>query len=66
LLLWGKWIKISKYLQATFRNIVETTVSMTERLLPKSIHSVTPQGFDLKAALFIMAVSLNYLWLQFG
>ena len=38
------------YLQATIRKIVETTGSMIERLLTKSIHSVTPQGFELKSA----------------
>src|SRR5205823_2135303 len=30
-----------------------------EQLLPKSIHAVTPQGFELKVALFVIASSLN-------
>ncbi|GAP18877.1 hypothetical protein LSAC_02775 [Levilinea saccharolytica] len=50
------------YIQTTYRKIVETTGSMTERLLPKSIHSVTPQGFELKVGLFVLAASLNFLW----
>ena len=28
-------------------------------LLPKSIHAVTAQGFELKVALFVIASSLN-------
>ena len=50
------------YLQSTYRKIVETTGSLIERLLPKSIHSVTPQGFELKVGLFVLAASLNFLW----
>jgi hypothetical protein len=49
------------YLQSTYRRIVETTGSLIERLLPKSIHSVTPQGFELKVGLFVLATSLNFL-----
>lgn len=36
----------------TVRKIVETTGSLVERLLPKSIHAVTAKGFELKVALF--------------
>ncbi len=50
------------YLQSTYRKVVETTGSRIERLLPKSIHSVTPQGFELKVGLFVLAASLNFLW----
>ncbi len=50
------------YLQSTYRKMVETTGSMIERLLPKSIHSVTPQGFELKVGPFVLAASLNFLW----
>ena len=50
------------YLQSTVRKIVETTGSLIERLLPKSIHSVTPEGFELKVGLFVLASSLNFLW----
>jgi hypothetical protein len=52
----------SFYLQSTYRKIVETTGSLIERLLPKSIHSVTSKGFELKVGLFVLAASLNFLW----
>jgi len=48
-------------LQAHYRKIIETTGSMLERVLPKSIHAVTAQGFELKVGLFVLAGSLNYL-----
>lgn len=56
---WPPWIV---YLQTTIRKMVETTGSLLERLLPKSIHSVKPQGFELKVGLFVLATSLNFLW----
>jgi hypothetical protein len=52
----------TQYLQCCYRKIIETTGSMIERLLPKSIHAVTARGFELKVALFVLACSLNYLW----
>ena len=48
------------YLQSRGRKIVETTGSLIERLLPKSIHAVTAQGFELKVMLFVLAVSVSY------
>jgi hypothetical protein len=42
--------------------MVETTGSLIERLLPKSIHAVTAKGFELKVALFVLACSINFLW----
>ena len=50
------------YFQAGIRKIVETTESLIERLLPKSIHAVTARGFELKVALFVLACSINFLW----
>ena len=50
------------YLQASVRKMVETTGSLIERLLPKSIHAVTARGFELKVALFVLAASINFLW----
>lgn len=50
------------YLQASIRKVVETTGSLIERLLPKSIHAVTARGFELKVALFVLACSINFLW----
>ncbi|HZV82296.1 MAG TPA: IS982 family transposase [Geobacteraceae bacterium] len=48
------------YLQARGRKIGETTGSLIERLLPKSIHAVTSEGFELKVMLFVLAVSASY------
>ncbi len=50
------------YFQHTIRKVVETTGSLIERLLPKSIHAVTTKGFELKVALFLIAASINFLW----
>src|SRR5256712_9830105 len=41
------------------RKRVETAGSLIAQLLPKSIHAVTSQGFELKVALFVIASSLN-------
>ena len=49
------------YLQARYRKIIETTGSLLERFLPKSIHAVTSQGFELKVVLFVLALSINAL-----
>jgi hypothetical protein len=50
------------YFQASIRKIIETTGSLIERLLPKSIHAVSAKGFELKVALFVLACSINFLW----
>ncbi len=50
------------YLQASIRKVVETTGSLIERLLPKSIHAITAKGFEIKVALFVLASSINFLW----
>ena len=47
------------FVQSYHRKRVETAGSLSEQLLPKSIHAVTPQGFELKVALFVIASSLN-------
>jgi hypothetical protein len=49
------------YLQHHFRKRIETTGSLLERLLPKSIHAVTRIGFELKVVLFVLALSINCL-----
>ncbi len=46
-----------QFLQARQRKLVETAASNVERLLPKHIHAVTSQGFELKVVLFILAAS---------
>ena len=50
------------YFQASIRKIIETTGSLIERLLPKSIHALTAKGFEIKVALFVLACSINFLW----
>lgn len=47
------------YLQARGRKRVETAGSLIERLLPKHIHAVTSQGFELKVFLFVLAYSVS-------
>src|SRR5215471_18158086 len=42
-----------------YRKMIETAGSLIEQMLPKSIHAVTPQGFELKVALFLVAYSLS-------
>lgn len=52
------WVR---YLQHHYRKRIETTISLFERLLPKSIHAVTARGFELKVFLFILACSFDGL-----
>jgi hypothetical protein len=52
----------SFYLRSAYRKIVEITGSLIERVLPKSIHSVTAAGFELKVGPSVLASSLNFLW----
>jgi DDE family transposase len=47
------------FVQSYHRQRVETAGSLIAQLLPKSIHAVTSQGFELKVALFVIASSLN-------
>src|SRR5499433_635195 len=47
------------FVQSYYRKRVETAGSRIAQLLPKSIHAVTTQGFELKVALFVIASSLN-------
>jgi len=47
------------FVQSYHRKRVETAGSLIEQLLPKSMHAVTSQGFELKVALFVIASSLN-------
>jgi hypothetical protein len=49
----------SSFVQSYHRKRVETAGSLIAQLLPKSIHAVTAQGFELKVALFVIAASLN-------
>ena len=47
------------FVQSYHRKRVETAGSLIEQLLPKLIHAVTSQGFELKVALFVIASRLN-------
>src|SRR5215475_1991999 len=47
------------FVQHYYRKMIETAGSLIEQMLPKSIHAVTPQGFELKVALFLVAYSLS-------
>lgn len=47
------------YLLSCCRKVIETTGSLIERLLPKHIHAITARGFELKVALFVIAVSFK-------
>lgn len=49
------------YLQHRYRKIVETSASLVDRLLPKSIHATNQTGFELKIILFMLALSFDYL-----
>ena len=50
------------YLQQATRKRVEVSISLIEQLLPKSIHAVSAQGFELKVLLFIIATSIKQLF----
>jgi Transposase DDE domain len=47
------------FVQHYYRKMIETVGSLMEQMLPKSIHAVTPQGFELKVVLFVVAYSLS-------
>jgi hypothetical protein len=47
------------FVQHDYRKMIETAGSLIEQMLPKAIHAVTPQGFELKVALFVVASSLS-------
>ena len=48
-----------EYVQRYYRKRVETVGSQIERLLPKSIHATSSEGFELKVFLFVLAHSLS-------
>jgi hypothetical protein len=43
------------------RQTVETSDILIDRRLPKSIHAITPEGFELKICLFVLALSISFL-----
>ncbi|WP_176225065.1 hypothetical protein [Methylomagnum ishizawai] len=46
---------------ARTRKFVETTGSLVGCLLPKNIHSITAQGFELKVGCFVIACALGFI-----
>ena len=50
-----------RFLQHRYRKIVETSASLVERLLPKSIHATNTAGFELKIMLFMLALCFDRL-----
>jgi hypothetical protein len=49
----------TRYLQFHGRKMIETAGRLIHQLPPKSIHAVTPQGFELKVFLFVLAYSIT-------
>jgi Transposase DDE domain len=49
------------YVQHDYRKRIETVGSLLERMLPKTMHAVTAEGFELKVFRFVLAYSLNCL-----
>jgi hypothetical protein len=47
--------------QHYYRKLIETVGSLLERMLPKTIHGATAEGFELKVFLFVLAYSINCL-----
>jgi len=48
-----------QFAQMIYRKRVETAGSMINALFPKHIHAVTPQGFELKIFLFVLAYAFD-------
>ena len=46
------------YWRELMRKRVETAIGQIQLLFPKSIHAVTPEGFELKVFLFVLAYSV--------
>lgn len=49
-------------LQLQCRQVIETAGSLIEQKLPKSIHAVNAQGFELKVKLFVLGLSIDRLF----
>ena len=49
------------YLRELYRKYVETTGSLIMQRFPKTIHAVTPAGFELKIVLLLLAYSFDCL-----
>lgn len=49
------------YLQARGRKIIETAGSQVNQIMPKTIHAVTSEGFELKVMLFVLAYAITFV-----
>jgi hypothetical protein len=49
------------YLEGRARKRIETTISVLEQTFPRAIHAATPQGFESKVFLFVLAYCLRFL-----
>jgi hypothetical protein len=49
------------YLKDYYRKQIETSFSQITDLMPKALHAVTPEGFFIKALLFVMAFQFSQL-----
>ena len=49
------------WLKDYYRKQIETSFSQITKLMPKALHAVTPEGFFIKALLFVMAFQFNQL-----
>jgi Transposase DDE domain len=49
------------YLKDYYRKHIETAFSGITNLMPKAMHAVTPEGFFIKALLFVMAYQFSQL-----
>lgn len=43
------------------RKFIESAFGVISRLLPRKIHAVTPQGFEIKVLCFLVAASTNFM-----
>jgi len=49
------------FLKDYYRKQIETSFSQITNLMPKALHAVTPEGFFIKALLFVMAFQFSQL-----
>ena len=49
------------FLRDYYRKQIETSFSQITDLMPKALHAVTPEGFFIKALLFVMAFQFSQL-----
>ena len=50
-----------EYVQQRMRKRIETSFGQIAALLPKKIHAVTAEGFELKVVCFVLAFAIQVL-----